>query len=70
MAGLKLVEAINRRAGRLTIHGVNLGLALHHDVEPTMLAATPPSVTRAETLSTLESWWLPPQAIPDLTFEV
>jgi serine protease AprX len=69
VAGLKLVEAINRRARRLIVHGVNLSLALHHDVANYACGYTP-SVTRAETLSTLESSWLPPQVIPDLTFEV
>lgn len=41
VAGLKLVEAINRRAGRLIIHGVNLSLALHHDVANYACGYTP-----------------------------
>jgi subtilisin family serine protease len=32
VAGLRLVEAINRRAGRLVIHGVNLSISIAHHV--------------------------------------
>lgn len=32
VAGLRLVEAINRRAGRLKIHGVNLSVSIAHHV--------------------------------------
>ena len=32
VAGLRLVQEINRRAGRLRIHGVNLGLWIAHHV--------------------------------------
>lgn len=32
VAGLRLVELINRRAGRLVIHGVNVSLAIAHHV--------------------------------------
>ena len=41
VAGLHLVEEINRRAGRLRIHGVNLSLSLRHDVANFACGLTP-----------------------------